>query len=104
MIAFVCSRLYSPEYVEEEFCELRHNGVLRSCAARCASGTAPSLPSTPQLDLPLSPALLLACAKSGSRAPTLWQPVAPHLARPPHPSPRLRLCSTSASSSERRDR
>src|SRR5215211_792272 len=98
--------LYPPKCVESAFCELRLLGILGSWKAvtKYASGTAPSPPSTPQLDLLLSPALLLACANSGSRVRTLWRPAAPHLARAPHPSPRLRHCSTSASSSGRRDR
>src|SRR5215212_8378733 len=61
MIAFVCSRLYSPECVEGEFCELRVYGVLRS-----------SLPASNVKDSHVAyvslPASLLECPRSMQRA------------------------------------
>src|SRR5215207_3449919 len=87
------------------FTQVRGRCILGSwkVVTRCASGNAPSLPSTPQPSLGLSPAVVRACAMSGSQARTLWRPAEPHLARPPYPSPPPRHCSTSASSSGRRD-
>jgi hypothetical protein len=63
--------------------ELPRYGVLGSWKsfARSASGSAPSLPSTPPPDLGPDPADAPACATSGSRGLGLWPPLAPRAAR-----------------------
>src|SRR5215203_4058363 len=92
--------VHGREFLRRSTSALRRSKKLEEYRSRSASGSTPSLPSTPPPDRPLSPAGPPVCATSATPGPGLRPPAAPRVA--PHlPRRHQRWCPASPPSGGR---